>query len=177
MIITILSATQSNGVSKTGKGYPFIDLAYKGSDGKVTGKKIMPFGESKPVYDALVSAKSGEFYDITAIKNEGTGYWDWTNAKQSTGMDNAAVPTTRPTTGGKVVGSNYETPEERAKRQVYIVRQSSITAALSFLNNKSKSTDEVIQIAKEFEKYVFDIGQPAAAIKTTSIHDLDNDIV
>jgi len=185
MLITVLSATKEQAVSKAGKPYSYIELAYKGNDGKVSGKKIMPFGESKVVFDALSTAQSGEFFDITLFKNEASGYWDWTAAKKSDGNPTqeaqSAATTVTPgsTKGGKVLGSTYETPEERAKKQVYIVRQSSITAALSYLNsNNTKNATkygiaEVLQTAKEFEQFVFDTGTPAA---TQSIIDMEDDI-
>ena len=163
MQITVISAEKAQGTSKTGKAYSFVELAYKGEDGKVTGRKVMSFGESKKVFDALSSAGNGDVFEINSVKNEATGYWDWTGATKSTGGAVGAKPNTTSTPAGKVVGSNYETPEERAKKQVYIVRQSSITAALTFLGGKTKSTDEVIQVAKEFEAYVFDLGQPEVA--------------
>lgn len=182
MQIIVLSATKETAVSKAGKPYTYIELAYKGEDGKVQGKKVMPFGESKPVFDALGAAGSGESYDITLHKNEGTGYWDWTAAKKSNGStqeaQSAAITATKGSTpGGKVTGSNYETPEERAKKQVYIVRQSSITAALSLINLQGRKTGvtpkDVTDVAKEFEQFVFDTGVPAA---TQAIVDMPDDI-
>jgi len=182
MQITVLSATKQQATSKAGKPYSFIELAYKGEDGAVKGKKVMPFGESKPVHDALALAQGGEAYNITAVKNEGTGYWDWVAASKSDGSIQQApqaggTRTAAPAAGGKVTGSNYETPEERAKKQVYIVRQSSITAALTFLGGKAKSTDEVIKIAKEIEAYVFSSGtiDPPAAIPK-SLDDFPDDV-
>jgi hypothetical protein len=56
--------------------------------------------------------------------------------------------------------STYETPEERAKKQIYIVRQSSIGSAIDMLSVGSKSppkVDEVIAVAKQFEEYVFNM--------------------
>lgn len=179
MQITVLSATKETGVSKAGKPYPFIELAYKNDEGKVQGKKIMPFGESKPVFEALSAAASGDVFNITLFKNEGTGYWDWTAAKKSTGdtqeEQSAAITTTRSSTpGGKVTGSNYETPEERAKKQVMIIRQSSISNALTYLNGSARSISEVLQVAKEFENFVLNLGQTPTA--TQEILNMENDI-
>lgn len=182
MLITVLSAVKTQATSKAGKPYSYIELAYKGEDGKVQGKKVMPFGESKQVADMLGQAQPSEVWNITMVKNEGTGYWDWTNAKKSDGTattttEASSASTTRQP-AGKVIGSTYETPDERARKQVYIVRQSSITAALSFHNGKAKSTADVINTAKEFEKFVFSTGEveAPAAIPKGDIADMDDDI-
>jgi hypothetical protein len=57
------------------------------------------------------------------------------------------------------VGS-WETPEERALKQVYIVRQSSIANAIALLAVEgpgiTPDVEWVIATAKTFENYVFD---------------------
>lgn len=177
MIITVVSAEKSQGTSKAGKPYTFIDLAYKGEDGKITGKKVMSFGESKPVYEALSNSGNGDLFEIRAVKNEGTGYWDWVGASKSTAVTGAesaqataSVAQRTPPSSGKVAGSNYETPEERAKKQVYIVRQSSLTAALTYTapRQDTRSIQDVIDVAKKFEAYVFDLGVAPAATKVSA---------
>lgn len=182
MQITVLSAVKTPAMSKANKPYTYLELAYKGEDGRVTGKKVMPFGESKAVFDVLAESKTGENYQITAVKNETSGFWDWTKASKDTNPSGSsqlvAEPIRQP--AGKVTGSNYETSEERAKKQVYIVRQSSITAALTFHGGKAKSTDEVIDTAKKFETFVFNTGEvekPVAILKedTGSWADMAND--
>ena len=179
MLITVLSATKEQAVSKAGKPYSYIELAYKGGDGKVSGKKIMPFGESKVVFDALSLAQSGDNYEVTLFKNEASGYWDWTAAKKSTGstqegQSQATTVTPGLTKGGRVLGSTYETPEERAKKQVMIIRQSSISNALTYLNGNANSISEVLQVAKEFENFVLNLGQTPTA--TQELLDMDSDI-
>ena len=150
MIITILSVSKETVPTSKGS-YEKLEIAYKGDDGQVKGKKLMSFGDSANAFKALKSATPGQYYDVVSEKIG--DYWVWTKAELSDGSNNASkAPVEAPkATSGKVLGSNYETPEERAKKQVYIVRQSSITAALSFLNNKAKSVSEVVQVAKEFE--------------------------
>lgn len=164
MNITILSATTET--VPTAKGsYQKLELAYKGEDGQVKGKKIMSFGAAAKAFQVLSKAQSGEVYEITAVKNEGTGYWDWTNASKANSV--AGGTDSRPVAanvGTGVVKSNYETAEERARKQVYIVRQSSLATAVDFLkNDESANTDLVISVAKQFEAYVFDTGTPPAA--------------
>jgi ABC-type tungstate transport system permease subunit len=52
--------------------------------------------------------------------------------------------------------STYETPEERAARQVLIVRQSSLGHALEYTaTNKIKDEAEVLALANRFSDWVF----------------------
>ncbi len=99
----------------------------------------------------------GDRVDVVTVK-EGD-YWQW-KAIAKEGDAPPRVEATKSTGGGgKVIGSNYETAEERARRQVYIVRQSSIASAIQLIDKesieKAKAVDEVLGIAKRFEDYVF----------------------
>lgn len=160
MQIEILSVDVEN----KGK-YNVAKVSFKRDDGKVDGKNIMSF-TFKEVYKVLSTAKLGDKFNVKAVKND-KGYWDWTEveaAGKNTGAQGAAEGTRQ------TVRSNFETPEERARRQVYIVRQSSISAAIEFANlNKGKdkvSEEEIINTAKQFEAYVFDTGvQLAEAVE------------
>ena len=139
----------------TAKGsYQQLDVAFK-KDGKTDGKKIMSF-TNKEVFNTLQNAKAGDVFTVTSQKNEKSGYWDWvgvTKGGDAVGGNNFTVKAT-PTPK-----NTYETAEERAKKQVYIVRQSSISAAVETLKTDKKALDpkEVIEVAKLYEAYVFDI--------------------
>ena len=175
MQITILSTSVET--VPTAKGsYQKMEVAYKDGSGQVKGKKIMSFGAQQATFNTLKDSAPGEIFSVESVKND-AGFWDWVKINRDTSTPGStstvAESVNRPAAGGKVVGSNYATAEERAKTQVYIVRQSSITAALSFLGGKSKSTDEVIQVAKEFEKHVMNIEQPSAI---QALIDIDNDV-
>jgi hypothetical protein len=126
----------------------------------------MPFGSSKPAFDALEKAQSGEAWDITLVK-EGE-YWSWTTAKKSDGSAPVVdTPTnvTQTAPAGKVVGSNYETKEERAHRQVLIVRQSSIANAIALRKSETANVEEILEVARLFEDYVF--GSQLATLPAT----------
>lgn len=59
--------------------------------------------------------------------------------------------------GGKVVGSNYETPEERAKRQVCITRMGCLNSAIASLGAGAKSAldpNVVLDLARAYEQFV-----------------------
>ena len=150
--------------------YKQAEVTYKDiGQNKTTSKKLMSFN-NPIVYKTLVDAKNGELYIIDMQKND-KGYWDWISVKSATGVD--TTNTNSDTSAGKTHASprsNYETPEERAQRQVYIVRQSSLSNAIELLktDKKTPTVDEVIGVAKQFEAYVFGTGNT----KITSLADL-----
>jgi hypothetical protein len=160
MNITILSVDIKT--VPTAKGsYQTADVAYKNNSfqGKVEGKKVMSFGATKDSFSTLALAQPGESYEVTIVKND-KGYNDWVSmAKAEAGASSPAVSASA---GGKAPAatprSTYETPEERAQRQVLIVRQSSLSASVNLLLAGAKtppSVESVLAIAKQFEDYVF----------------------
>lgn len=160
MNITILSVDIKT--VPTAKGsYQTADVAYKNNSfqGKVEGKKVMSFGATKDSFSTLALAQPGESYEVTIVKND-KGYNDWVSmAKAEAGANSPAVSAPA---GGKAPAatprSTYETPEERAQRQVLIVRQSSLSAAVNLLLAGAKTpppVENVLAIAKQFEDYVF----------------------
>jgi len=149
----------------TAKGsYQVIDLAYKNKSfqDKLEGKKVMSF-TNKDVFTALQKASFGDVFNVSRVKND-KGFWDWTSVTNGNGAVNEdrvykdpVQGATTVKTGNVTPKSNYETAEERAARQVLIVRQSSISSAVALLaiNKKAANIDEAILIAKAFEDYVF----------------------
>ncbi len=137
----------------TAKGsYTMLDVAFTNlSSGKVESKKIMSFA-NKTVFDILSKAESDQKFTVTSEKNEKTGYWDWVSV--DTGAASSGSSTTKGFTSPK---STYETAEERAKRQVLIVRQSSLTAAITTLKDAkgSLNPDDVVSLAQDYVAWVF----------------------
>lgn len=156
----------------TAKGsYQQAELAYKNLtfQGKIEGRKLMSFGAGANTFKALSVAPPGSVWNITIVKND-KGFNDWVSAERGT----AGVQTVADTQGAAIgqaaqarqgsspapVRSSYEGPEERAARQVLIVRQSSLSTAADVLTTGAKSppkSEEVIALAKEFEQYVFGV--------------------
>lgn len=154
----------------TAKGsYQVIDLAYKNKSfqDKLEGKKVMSF-TNKDVFAALQKAQFGDIFEVSRVKND-KGFWDWTAVASSNGAvasSNGAVSSgsanTQPAqtqqvkTGTVTPKSNYETAEERAARQVLIVRQSSLSNAMEYATaNKIKSEEEIKAMAQRFVDWVF----------------------
>jgi hypothetical protein len=184
MNITILNITKETKTSSTGKPYTVLDIAFKNNtfQGKVEGKKLMPFGANAGAFKALENAQGGT-YEITVVKNE-KGYNDWTAATPSeagpalaagqqqmnTYVPKAAAPSTARPNG------TFETPEERAKKQVSITRLATLNTAVAALTPGAKvalKKEDVLELAREFESYVFGIQD---AKTDTSFTDMDSDI-
>ena len=165
MIITVLNVSQPEKV----KTYFTIEVNYKNEKGQTQGKKLMSFS-APDVYNALKGASSGEQYDIT-VKQEGQ-YWNWVAAKKLEGGAKPTGNTPTATTGR----SSYESAEEREKRQRLIVRQSSLTAALTTLSVGAKSVDKnaVKALAEEYTDWVFE--ELPTLKEDVSFDDLGDDI-
>lgn len=147
----------------TAKGsYQVADVAFKNLTygGKVEGKKIMSFGAGKSSFETLATAQPGDVFDVTVVKND-KGYNDWTGMSKGTAGAATAQPAKTTGQASAPVRSTYETPEERAKKQVYIIRQSSISSAIAALSAGAKTpvkVAEAIDYAKSFEAYVLGTG-------------------
>jgi ABC-type phosphate transport system substrate-binding protein len=139
-------------VSIEDKGkYQMAEVVYKDDRLETKTKKLMSF-TNPSTYATLKNAKNGEAYEITQIKND-KGFWDWTSATKA---DAAAAAT-----GAKSftpTKSSYETTEERARRQVLIVKQSSLSAAIAHLNARADKDEydisDVKAIAQELADWV-----------------------
>lgn len=141
-----------------------VEVAYKNlATGKVEGKKIVSF-TFPDVYNTLAGATSGQVYNVTSEKipdKTGKEYWNWTVATLSTAdraekvNDVGSISNTQ--TYSSAPKNNSETPGERAAKQVYIVKQSSLTAALKFteLNKEKPTLDNILRLAQSFTDWVF----------------------
>lgn len=151
-------------------GYNSIEVAYK-EDGKIKGKTLRDFAE-RGAYNALRGAATGSFYNVEVSKNA-KGYSQWDQAEATvapvSGADTQgsnggtssppAVATSRGT-GGRVTGSNYETPEERATKQAVIVRQAMLNAAIEYHQMAPSSLGQpeennILATARMFEDFVY----------------------
>ena len=145
--------------------------------GKVDGRNILSF-TNKDVFNALATASKDDVFELTEVQNA-KGYPEVVKVEKldSGGFGPVAVPASAPDNGTKAVAaprSNFETPEERAKRQEYIIRQSSLGHAISVLTvgaTVPPNLSDVLGLASEFVNFVFDKPDPMNAIAQ-----MDNDI-
>ena len=171
MQITVIDVGQpSSHATKNGRSYQSMEVTYKNDSGQVQSKKLMSFS-NPDVFKQAKDWKKGDTVDVNTQKDD-NGYWQWV----SIGADAIAQATsntsnTKATT--RVTGSNYETKEERAQRQVMIVRQSSISSAVTALTaeGKSPTVAEILGMATEFENFVM-----GTSSTPSSIDDLQDDI-
>jgi len=151
MLINIIDVGAPNThAAKNGRSYQSIEVTYKDDQGQVKNKKLMSFSNPS-VFNHIKDLTKGDQINLRTEK-DAAGYWQWIGIE---GDKTVAIETkTTPQAGGRVTGSNYETKEERAARQVLIVRQSSLSSAVELLG-PGKSVEEVLAVAKQFEDYVF----------------------
>lgn len=125
--------------------YSYIPLTYT-DKGKTFTRKIVSFAS---VYDTISKASVGDFFEIELKKNA-NGNWEWVNATKV----EEGSPTTAAGSTGK--SGNWETSEERARRQILIVRQSCLAQAIAYHNDSDvePTTEDILKTAVEFEQWV-----------------------
>ena len=100
---------------------------------------------------------SGETYDVEVVKNE-AGFNSWAKIVAASN-DAAPVADGKPATAGRTNVSTYETAEERKIKQMYIIKQSSISSAIQYLSVFEKpedvGIDAVINTAQQFVDFVY----------------------
>jgi hypothetical protein len=146
----------STKTSKAGKPYQSAEVAYKNLDsGKVEAKNITQYSE---VFKVVADVQAGQTLDVKQAKND-NGFWEWTSVERLVGNQvSAATEPSRSASANPAPRSTYETPEERAIKQVYIVKQSSISSAIALLSVGAKSppqVDAVLDTAQKFTDFVF----------------------
>ena len=154
MQIQLISNANVNSVPTAKGSYQVAEIAYK-RDGKVEGRKVMSF-VNKSVFDIISKAKEGDIFDVTTEKDN-KGYWQWTAIVASGAGETGTSGATSPSVA-KTVRPTYESAEERAAKQIYIVRQSSIANAIQYhtlLKGKDNGVENVLATAKQFEDFVF----------------------
>jgi hypothetical protein len=165
--------TPNTHAAKNGRSYQSLEVTYKGNDGKVSAKKLMSFSNPS-VFKAAGSWNKGDTVDIVTQKDD-AGYWQWTGIGDGGGSVQQSAAPAASSGATRVTGSNYETKEERAARQVLIVRQSSLSVAVQALLAGAKTppnASDIISLAKELESYVFN----EEAKRPPEITDLQDDI-
>jgi len=191
-IIQIVSVELDKALkNQKGTAYTGAEVIYKDEEGKVVTKVMHnnTFKFNNDLLEQLKAAKPGRFAKVTAVKTGQFVNWQSVEVvdvpvqevKETAGKQYPAKEYTeskQETPSKTQVRSNYETPEERAARQVMIVRQSSITAALKLAElglstgNQAFFTEgDIITSAKVFEAYVLGMGASEEATTTVNLPD------
>jgi len=173
--IEVINVQSSTKPAKNGT-YTQLDVAYKRVDtGKIEGKKVMSF-VNKDIFNLFSKATAGQVFDITTEK---VGeYWQWTEAcvSQNANGNTQETSAAKSFSASPAPKSTYETAEERAKRQILIVRQSSLAQAVDILSvnpGKDKlALEDVLHLADKLVSWVFETAPPPSM----DIGDMDSDI-
>ena len=124
-------------------------------NGQNRTQKLMSF--SNPAIFAQVRKMvSGETYDVEVVKNE-AGFNSWAKIVAVSGEPAPGVAASgdKPTTGRTTV-STYETAEERKIKQMYIIKQSSITNAIARAGqNPDPLSIDILGLAQQFVDFVY----------------------
>ena len=182
MEIQVLSTSVETKPTTKGS-YQVLEVAYKNLtfQGKVEAKKLLSFGANAEAFKALSTAQGASVWTVDVVKND-KGYNDWVKVtKGTTPSGNASPVGATAVTSATTTKGGWETPEERAKKQIYIVRQSSISAAVNALSVGVKTApkaSEVIEYARELEQFVFSSDEVKATVSQDvgSIEELDEDL-
>ena len=176
MLVKVVSVNREDVPNKNGKGtYGKLTVAYRNDQGKLAEKPILSF-TNPVVFKAFEKANAGDEINVKSEKqasSDGKEYWNWTGILAE-GETTSQAPVATANTATRPTGSTYETKEERALKQRYIVKQSSISAAVAILTVGAKSapsTKDIIALADEFVDYVF----ADDTKKLTADFDVDND--
>jgi hypothetical protein len=150
---------------KAGGTYTGVRLTYRDKDGDLKEETIHENGIrlNQELGNGLNSLSVDS--EFTMVKEKEGDFW---NTKNIT-LGHDTSPSSSKSTSSS--GGNWPTAEERAKIQVYIIRQSSLGHAVNFLSSfdKEATGNTVMAIAAMFEKFVHE-GLP------TDIANMEDDI-
>jgi hypothetical protein len=148
-----INSVNNEFVKKGTKGYNKAIVAYT-YNGEPRTQNIMDF--ANPSIYKQVQTLAGQEVDVQLTKNA-QGYNEWASISDGSAPTGAPASTTGTT---RVTGSNYETPEERARKQVYIIKQSSISNAIEYIKLRSDiehlDVNTVIEVAQQFTDWVLE---------------------
>jgi predicted RNA-binding protein with TRAM domain len=155
MEVQIVSVAKPRQVTKGDKAWNEVEVQFIGKNGP--GKRSIKSFEGE-VFKQVQGLNEGDTAEVTVVKNG--QFWNWTGVEKKAGGGAGA------SSGGPVASAapqkkgDWETSEERANKQHYIVRQSSIANAIAL--GATGDVDEILQIAKRFEDFVFSGEVPVA---------------
>lgn len=152
MKLSIITVNTTTKTTANGKPYQVAEVVYKNLESnKVENKNITSYSK---VFKGVSEAAAGQVFLVKSEKDD-KGYWQWVSFDRQ--MGEAAEVKTSAAVPAKT-GGNWETSEERAKKQVYIVKQSSLSNAIALLSVGAKTppnVDQVLLVAQQFTDWVF----------------------
>lgn len=148
MLITVKEVGQVETATKGKNTWYSFPVKYKNDRGSELTKKFVSFD---PIWSEAKLIEVGKSYEVK-IEKDGSN-WAWRSIKETEPPKEPASSSGTPRAGG----SSWETKEEREKRQINIMRQSSVSYAIEFYKLHPASTpsiEEVFEKANEIFGYV-----------------------
>ncbi len=170
-----IQITSIGGVtSKQGKFKPYklYDLEFIDQESGREKKRQMIEFNSGAAFQRLADSEIGSTWEVSTKPAKDPQYTDWvdaTPAAEEEPTEAHKASKAKATNAAAPFKSTYETPEERARKQVYIVRQSSIGAAIAMFQAQGKQNfdeGDVVLAAREFEAYIFGTDQAVDSTPT-----------
>jgi hypothetical protein len=122
-----------NGAGAKKWGKAVVEYTFNGQARK---QNVMSFGNTAEVFKK-VQELTGQTVEVELVKND-KGFNEWKSV--TVGLpDTGSVPNSGATAKNAYTPRDYETKEERAKRQVYIIKQSSLSAATALMTPGAKT--------------------------------------
>jgi hypothetical protein len=157
--------TVSKGANKFQKAT--VNYTY---NGQTRQQSIMSFA-NPTVFKLIQSLEPNDMLEVEVTKND-QGYNQWakvTKLEAETVVAAPAAPgTTTPVTHKS--SSTYETAEERKIKQLYIIRQSSISNAIDYLTlaHEPATVEHVLGVAQQFVDFVYGNNETLATSNTVN---------
>lgn len=148
---------QTEYVSKGKQGYEKGTVTYT-VNGQNRTQSMVSF-TNPAVFKLLKEVSSGTVLEVEITKNA-AGYNQWASASR---VEAGAAPAATASPAVRVSGSNYETADERKLKQMFIVKQSSISSAIALLTAGLKpgaeapGVGQVLDVAQEFVDFVYGV--------------------
>lgn len=137
--------------------YSVAEVVYTDSRGENKNKKIMSF--SNPAVFAFVSKIKNPTKVV--VENSGAPYYNWVKIDAA---NDEEVVAAKAAPKSSTYNDTRETPEERARRQLMIVKQSSLSNAINYWSEIKKinnpdydfTVEEIITTAQQFVDWVME---------------------
>lgn len=159
----VLEVATNQTIAKNGGGsYKGTRLTYRDSEGAIKEKCIHENAlKYNPTLKNQLSELSGGD-DFTMVMEKEGDFWNIKGITKGV-VENDPSPATvgngktSATSSNPSPRSTYETPEERAKKQVLIVRQSSVTSAIAYSATLKTPLpiNEILKTAEQITAFVF----------------------
>lgn len=161
-----------------GGSYPGWQLIYATLEGKIEtiAKHINSLKRTPSVAAGLNSLAANDDFTMELEKGE-AGFWEVISVRKGADMPDASDAGTAPVKASwksDKTPSTYETPEERALRQLLIVRQSAVSSAIAATPGGEMKT--ILKNAEKIEEHVwrgFEVKRSQPPVTTQSAPEVE----